>query len=142
MDAQQQMGLLVIGHAVVDMIAIGVVTVVLIRMQRARGRAQRLLEQMEITVPTGSKIILSTEATIAGTIPEERCCVCEARCDNHCWMCDQSTEETTAEKEPPLVWCENCWPDTPCGSGEHGVECPTQVWNAASAPADLIARTM
>jgi len=26
-------------------------------------------------------------------------------------------------------WCSGCFLDTPCGKGEHGEGCPTNVWD-------------
>lgn len=51
----------------------------------------------------------------------EKCATCEADCTAHHFMCDE-------EPSVDAVYCPECFGDTPCGKGEHGEGCMTQVF--------------
>lgn len=54
----------------------------------------------------------------------EHCAICGEECSRHYFMCDEA-QPLPGGKDP--VACSDCFPDTPCGSGEHGEGCMTQV---------------
>lgn len=55
---------------------------------------------------------------------EEHCAKCSKECTNHYFMCDEA--QPNPDNTDPVV-CPECFPTTPCGRGEHGEGCPTQV---------------
>jgi hypothetical protein len=48
-----------------------------------------------------------------------KCQNCETDCTMNHFMCD---------KEAEGVWCPECFEQHPCGKGDHGEGCPTQVF--------------
>jgi hypothetical protein len=50
------------------------------------------------------------------------CAECEKDCTIHHWMCDRYDE----------VLCDECYPASACGTGQHGEGCPTLVVEAQS----------
>lgn len=56
-----------------------------------------------------------------GPDPVKLCANCGKDCTAHFWMCDHRDEIDT-------FWCPDCFNLTPCGRGDHGEGCPTQVF--------------
>lgn len=52
--------------------------------------------------------------------PRVNCVSCGEDCSQLHFMCDYSENVGDA-------WCPECFATTPCGKGEHGEGCPTQV---------------